>query len=138
MIPLINGETYTYSQIVFAPFGIPMAGITDIEYSTEQEKQDNWGAGVYAVNRGHGRKKSEASITIYMEELEALRRAAPNGDILDYPAFDIPITYLNTLNVVVNHVLKNVEFLKVPISTKSGDTSIPVTLPLIVSHILRS
>jgi hypothetical protein len=71
-----------------------------------------------------------------MEELENIQTVAPQGRIQDIPEFDIVVVYLDAANVTRKHTLKNVRFMNNKRAVNSGDTSIPVELDLIISHIL--
>lgn len=135
--PLINGESYAWAQIVCTVLNVPIVGITEISYKEMQEKKDNYGQGKYPVSRGYGKIETEGSITLYMEEVEALRRVAPNGRILDIPPFPIVVTYepANGIVAVVN--LYNCEFKEDSTDTKQGDTDIQIKLPLIISHMVK-
>ena len=50
--PLINGRAYDYAQIEVNILGVPVAGISAISYTEEQEKVNNFGAGSNPVSRG--------------------------------------------------------------------------------------
>ncbi len=134
--PLINGTAYSWSQIRVNINGTPLIDITSISYKTVQEKTDNYGQGNRPTSRGRGRKTVEASITLRLGELEALRNSAPNRDILDVPPFDISVAFIPENNgVIVAHSLKNAEFLEDPVEANEGDNEVLVEVPLIVSHI---
>lgn len=132
--PLINGRAYDYSQIEVNILGVPVAGVSAITYTQEQEKVNNFGAGSNPVSRGHGTINSSANITISMNDVEAIRDAAPLGRLLEIPSFDISVTYLNEQKVVT-HVLKNCEFLNDGVEATNGDTNIERAFDLVVSHI---
>lgn len=133
--PLINGRSYSWSDVQLSIGGVPVVGITNIEYDEEQAKEDNHGAGYNPVARGYGQRKASASITMYAEEVEALMDKAAGGSLLDYGVFDITVQYMVGA-VIKTHVLKNAEFLKNGRRMASGDTKIEVELPLIISHII--
>jgi len=134
MTPLINGKAYDFSQIVTNILGVTVAGITSISYSEEQEKVNNFGAGNRPVSRGAGAINASGSVTISMNDIEALRDAAPNGSLLQIPAFDITVTFLNDQKVVT-HVLKNCEFINDGVETSQGDTDVVKGFDLVISHI---
>jgi len=134
MTPLINGKAYDFSQIVTNVMGVTIAGITSITYTEEQEKVNNFGAGNRPVSRGAGAINASGSITISMNDVEAMRDAAPNGSLLQVPAFDITITFLNDQKVVT-HVLKNCEFINDGVETSQGDTDVVKGFDLVISHI---
>jgi hypothetical protein len=136
MQPLINGKSYDWASITCLLAGAPIVGITSIDYDEAQVKDDNMGAGNRPVARGYGNIKPEGcSIEVYAEEAEAIGNRAPNGNILEIAPFEIIVSYRNGA-AITTHILKNCEFTKNSRSNKQGETSIKVTLPLIVSHIL--
>lgn len=135
-ISLINGITYSYSNIACVILGVPVAGITSIEYSDEQEMEDNYGAGSNPVNRGFGSYKATAKITLYMEEVEAISAIALGGSLQSIPEFDIIVSYVNSANTPVIHKIKNCRFKNNNRKTKTGDKKIEVELDLLTSHIV--
>ncbi len=90
---LINGQAYDYTQIIMSVLGVPVAGVTSINYTEEQEKTNNFGAGNRPVSRGRGAIEASGSIELSMNEIEALRDAAPSGSMLKIPPFEITIVY---------------------------------------------
>jgi hypothetical protein len=134
-IPLINGRAYDYAQIEVNILGVPVAGISAITYTEEQEKVNNFGAGSRPVSRGHGPINASGSVTIHMNDVEAIRDAAPLGSLLSIPSFDISVTFLNAQKVVT-HVLKNVEFLNDGVEATQGDTNIERAFDLVISHVV--
>ena len=131
---LINGQAYDFTQIIMTVLGVPVAGITSINYKEEQEKSNNFGAGNRPVSRGRGAINADGSIELSMNEVEALRDAAPSGSLLKIPPFTITVTYLN-LQKVVTHKLKNVEFINDGVETSQGDTDIRRTFDLVISDV---
>lgn len=57
--PLINGQAYSYADIIVTVLGVPVAGITSVEYSQTQEITENYGAGRFVVSRGLGKIEAE-------------------------------------------------------------------------------
>ena len=134
-IPLINGRAYDYAQIQVTILGVPVAGISAISYTEEQEKVNNFGAGSNPVSRGHGAKNASGSVTVSMNDVEAIRDAALGGSLLAIPSFDISVTFLNAQKVVT-HVLKNVEFLNDGVEASQGDTNLERSFDVVLSHIV--
>lgn len=132
--PLINGRAYDFAQIVCNVLGVPLMGIQSIEYKEEQEKTNNKGAGKWTVSRGHGTVDADAKVELSMNDVEALRTVAPDGRLLDIPAFPITVTYLNEQKVVT-HTLMNCEFIDDGGGGAQGDTDLVRTFALVVSHI---
>lgn len=133
--PLINGKSYEWSDIIVNILGVPVVGITAIEYGEEQGIENIYGAGAYPVSRGYGKVEPTAKITLLMEEVEAIQAAAPQGRINQIPEFDITVAYVDTNLVSRVHKIRNCRFKKNMRSSAQGDTNIPVELDLVCSHI---
>lgn len=137
MTSLINGVNYSWSQIKFVLFGVPVAGIVNISYNVKQEKTNNYGAGSEPVSRGYGRKSYEGSIEIYLDEWKRVIAAAPSRDPLDIPMFPIQVLYGNSALTATQDTLLNCEFMENPFDAKEGDTKMTVKIPLIIGKITR-
>jgi hypothetical protein len=134
MLPLINGQAYDFTQVLFKIFGIPAPSVSAISYTEEQTKENNYGAGSRPVSRGRGAITVSASVTISMNDVEGIRDVAPDGSLLKLPPFDIEISFLNSQKVVT-HVLKNCEFTSDGVEGSQGDTDLKKSFNLIPSHI---
>jgi hypothetical protein len=137
MTPLINGVAYSWSSISFVLFGVPVAGIVNIEYKRKQAKTNNYGAGTEPVSRGYGKKEYDGSIEIYLDEWKRVIKAAPSRDPLAIGWFDIPVLYGNSVADATKDTLRAVEFLEDPFTAKEGDTKLTVKIPLIIGAITR-
>lgn len=134
MIPLINGRAYDFTQVLVKILGAPVVSVSAINYTEEQAKENNYGAGTRPVSRGHGAVTVSASVTISMNDVEAIRDAAPDGSLLKIPAFDIEVSFLNSQKVVT-HVLKNCEFTNDGLEGSQDDKDLKRSFNLIPSHI---
>ena len=133
---MINGREYSWGDIVCLINGTNMTGITGIDYSDDQEVTENYGAGRYPVSRSKGRITSAGKITLYVSEVMALQKQAPNGRLQDIAPFDITVSYVpDDGGVVVTDRMRNCQFKKNERSWSEGDTSKTVDLDLAVSHI---
>lgn len=135
IVPLINGKSYEWADIVLNVLGSPIVGVTAIEYEEKQSMENIYGAGRFTVSRGYGKVEPTAKITLLMEEVQSIMAVAPLGRLQDIPEFDISVVYLDAALVTVKHKLRNVRFMNNPRTSASGDTSIPVELELILSHV---
>lgn len=135
-IPQINGTEYSWGDIVCCIAGMPVTGITGIEYADEQEVTDNYGAGRYPVSRSKGRITCSGKLTLYASEVNALVRKTLNGRLQDLAAFDITVSYIpDDGGFVVTDKLRNCQFKKNSRSWSEGDTSKTVDLDLVVGFI---
>lgn len=133
--PLINGKSYEWSDIQVTILGVPVVWITNIEYEEKQAMENIYGAGESPVSRGYGKIEPMAKVTLLMEEVENIMSVAPLGRLNKIPEFDIVVLYLDASLVLRKHKLRNVRFTGNNRKSSSGDTSIPVELELILSHI---
>lgn len=133
--PLINGTAYSWSQIKLNALGVNVVGIDAIKYGEKQEVEDNKGGGNRPVSRGYGSIEATSSITLHMEEVEAMQAASPTGSLLGIPEFDIIVSFVPTGGRIVTHVLHNVKFVDNMRDIKQGDMKIPVECELRISHI---
>lgn len=134
MIPLINGRAYDFTQILVKILGAPIASVSAISYTEEQTKENNFGAGSRPVSRGQGAINASGSITLSMNDVEAIRDVALNGSLLKIEPFDIQVSYLNAQKVVT-HILKNCEFMDDGVETSQDDKDIKRSFNLVISHI---
>lgn len=75
--PLINGKSYEYADIIVNVLGVPITGITSIEYDIKQNMENIYAAGNKPVSRGYGKFEPTAKITLLMEEIEAITAVSP-------------------------------------------------------------
>jgi len=133
-VPLINGRAYDYTQITAVVLGVPLPSISNISYTEEASKENNFGVGNRPVSRGQGAINASGSIDISMNDVEALRDAVDNGSLVGIPSFDIVVVFGNPQKPVT-HVLKNCEFLDDGVEAAQGDTDLKRTFNLILSHV---
>jgi len=135
ILPLINGKSYEFADITCIVLGIPIVGITSIEYGEESETENIYATGRFPVSRGVGRVQPTAKITMLMEEVMNIVSASPNGRIYDVPEFDIIVAFTDLSLIPVVHKIRNVKFKNNKISSSTGDTSVPIEMDLVISHI---
>jgi hypothetical protein len=136
--PLINGINYAWAGVKVVLFGVPIVGITSIEYNAKQKKENNYGIGVEPVSRGYGNVEYDGSIEIYVDEWKRIIESSPNRNPLAITPFDIQVLYgSNAIAPDQVDVLKSVEFMENPLTAKQGDTKLTVKIPLIIGAIVR-
>lgn len=135
MTPLINGINYSWANIKVNLFGVPVVGITEINYNRKQKKENNYGLGVDPVSRGYGNKEYDGDITIYLDEWKRIIDASPNRDPLDIKPFDIQVLFGGSSVAFKQDTLRSCEFLEDPMQAKQGDSKLLVKIPLIIALI---
>lgn len=137
--PLINGVNYSWSNVKFNLFGVPVVGITEIMYKRKQAKENNYGAGTEPVSRGYGNVEYECEITLYLDEWRRIIAAAPVKDPLLIKPFQIQVLFGDSSIAFRQDNLEACEFMEDPFETKQGDSKILIKIPLIiagVTHVL--
>jgi hypothetical protein len=136
--PLINGINYSWANVKVILFGVPVVGITKIEYKTKQKKENQYGAGYEPISRGYGNKEYEGSIEIYSDELKRIIASAPNNDLMQIPPFTISVLFESGAGLLITEdVLSLCEFTEEGLSASQGDTKLLVSLPLVIGQIQR-
>ncbi len=134
-VPFVNGKLYDWADIVLTIAGVPVTGITAIEYKDDQDTVVKYGAGRYPVGYAKGRITCTAKITLYQEEVEAIQRQSLNGRLQDIAPFDIIVSYLPDTGIVSTDKLRNCMFKNNGRGWKEGDTGQEVEIDLVLSHI---
>lgn len=138
--PLINGVEYTHADIIFTfsnsiLTGIPVIGITAVEYSDMQEITGNHSTGQHYSSVGFGPINPEGNITLTMKEVQKLSNVAPNGRIQNIPFFDIGINFTTEAGDFTRHRLIKCRFKGRNPSSAVNNTQIEETLQLFVTDI---
>lgn len=135
MAVLVNGVNYAWVNVTLVLFGVPVKGITKISYKKKTEKANNYGAGSEPVSRASGRTEYEASIELYRDEWQRIISVSPSKNPLEIPPFDIQVVFGGSRVTAHTDVLKACEFLEDAFETNEGDTSIKITLPMIIAGV---
>lgn len=133
-VVLINGRAYDHTQVQVIYLGVPLPSVTSLDYGEEQDKANNFGTGNRPVSRGRASIDSSGSVELSMNDIEAIRDAAPNGSLLQIPAGDMLVVFTNPQKPVT-HVIKNLEWTTDQPSSSQGDTDIKATLDFIASNV---
>jgi len=129
------GKLAGWNSITVNFLGRDVEGITELEYNDTTVKENAYGAGKYPVGRGEGNYEPKASITLYVEETNAIQRSLPPGKSLaDIAPFDIVVEYEYN-NFKYKDRIHNCEFTGRGIAVKQGDKTIAFKHELVVSHI---
>jgi hypothetical protein len=135
LTPLINGKSYEHADITMIVMGVPIVGLTAIEYGEDAEIQNVYGTGRLPVSRTHGVITPNAKVTVLMEDVMNIVAAAPNGRIYDIPEFDVIVSFTDTSLIPVVHKIKNCRFKNNKITSKQGSDAISVDIDLVCSNI---
>lgn len=135
--PLINGTNYSWANIALILFGVPVVGITKIEYKKKANKANNYGAGQEPISRSFGNNEYEASIELYQDEWRAIIAVAPSKDPTLWPPFDVQVVFGGSRVATQTDILQMCEFTEDAFTAGQGDTKLLINIPLIIGGILH-
>lgn len=125
-----------WNSITANMLGRDVEGFLAIKYTDNWEKQNVKGGGGFPIGRSRSNYEAEASITLYKEEVDALRLSLPKGKRLqDIAPFDIVVQYATADGAILKDVIRNCEFTNDGFEPAQGDGTLSTEYKLIVSHI---
>lgn len=129
------GRMLGWNQVKLVLYGRTVEGISELSYNDSVEKEVVMGAGRMPIGTAEGAYEAEASLTLYIEEYNALLDSMPaNTRIQDIPATDVPVLY-ELRNTVKKDVLRNMEFTGATKEVKQGDKVIAMKMGVFITHI---
>lgn len=134
-VPMVNGMLCAWADVVVLIGGVPVTGITGVEYGDQQEIVNKYGAGRHPVGRSKGRITPSGKLILYQEEVQALSAQSTTGRLQDLPPFDVIVQYLPDSGLLVTDKIRNCHISGNARKWKEGDTGQEVELPLVPSHI---
>lgn len=134
-VPLVNGMLCAWADIVVLIGGVPVTGITGVEYDDQQEIVNKYGAGRHPVGRSKGRITPSGKLILYQEEVQTLSAQSTTGRLQDLPPFDVIVQYLPDSGLLVTDKIRNCHISGNARKWKEGDTGQEVELQLVPSHI---
>lgn len=132
---VVNSEEFAWSDAQVVLLGRTVNGITAFKYKKSQSKELRYGRGNQPNGVKRGNYKYDGSITVLKSELEALKDASKDGDILSLKNFDIVFCYVAEDGTLKTDVAKYVEFTESEEALKQGDGNGEYELPFIALRI---
>lgn len=132
---VVNSEEFAWSDAQVVLLGKVIEGIVAFSYKKSQSKELRYGRGNQPIGYKRGNKSYEGSITILKSELEALKDASEDGDILSLKGFDIVFSYVAEDGSLKTDVAKFAEFKESEESLKQGDGNGEYELPFLALRI---
>lgn len=130
------GRLTGWNNVRAAAMGRTFEGITEIAYDDEVEKDVAPGAGRMPVGTEEKGYKATGSITLYKEESDILERSIPRGKrFQDIAPFDIIVAYMSKDGSIMTDILRQCEFVKRGVETKTGEGKIAYKYDLLVPYI---
>lgn len=135
---LVNGINYSWANLTNIAFGVPVIGITAINWKKKQNKENNYGWGTEPISRGYGNKEYEGSMTVYKDWWATVVAATATKDGTDVAPFDWTMFLAGPGIVPITHTLKNFEWLEDSFNSNQGDTKLTMDIPFIFAGVVTS
>lgn len=138
---LINGVNYAWGQVQVVINDTVRPGITKVEYNRTGNHESTYAIGQEPYGYGYGNYTYTAAVEMYIDEWRLLKTELAGNPLGNDPT-NITIFFLGkTVNPLYQNgdvlpyktILYNCVFLEDNLSTTQGDTSIKVTIPLMIS-----
>ena len=136
MSAIVNGQEYSFSDVLINLFGRVVEGLLSINYTVNREHKNVKGRGARNMAMARGQKSYEGSIGRTQSEVEAIQRGLKKGqDLTDIPPFPITVTYAPEGGVLTTDILENCRFNSVPKGFGVEDANMEIELPLTIFNI---
>lgn len=131
------GKLTGWNQTTFNLLGRDVIGIEEFEYNDTTKKENAYGAGGMPVGWTEGNYEAKASVTLYLEEEQAIQRALPAGKRLqDITIFDIIVQYAHPeTGIIVTDIVHNCQFTGRSKTGKNNEGKMISKQELLCSHI---
>lgn len=134
----INGKYHNHTSVRVHGFGRQFMTLTAIDYKRADEISPVKVVGTSkTVGHTQGNELCNGNITLLLSEVTALQRSLPKGKSLpDIPAFNISVSFVDDLGILISHELIGVKFMENGMSADSGSNdALSVTIPLFITDI---
>lgn len=132
----INGNVYTWGDVTCLIAGVPVVGVSAVEYNEDQAMEPVYGAGNRQIGYTKGKITNTGSITLAKEEIESLQKASLTGRLQDLPEFVIVVAYLTEEGKMANHTLKYCKMKNNGRSLSEGNGGISHKIDLLIGEIV--
>lgn len=131
------GKLTGWNQTTVNILGRDVVGIEEFEYNDATKKENTYGAGNMPIGWAEGNYEPKFSLTLYVEEEQAIQRALPPGKRLqDIAPFDAIVQYAHPESgMIVTDIIHNCQFLGRAKSGKNNEGKMVNKHEMLCSHI---
>lgn len=106
------GKLTGWNETTVNIMGRDVVGIEEFEYSDSTKKENTYGAGNMPVGWTEGNYEAKFSMSLYLEEEQAIQKALPAGKRLqDIAPFDAIVQYAHPqTGVITKDIIHNAQF----------------------------
>lgn len=131
------GKLTGWNQTTLNLMGRDVVGIEEFDYNDNTKKENAYGAGGMPIGWTEGNYEAKFSLSLYVEEEQAIQSLLPPGKRLqDIAPFDVNVQYANPNNGrIVIDVIHNVQFTGRSKTAKNNEGKMVHKHEMLVSHI---
>ena len=131
------GKLTGWNQSTVNILGRDVVGIEEFEYSDSTKKENAYGAGGYPIGSTEGNYEAKFSLSLYVEEENAIQLALPPGKRLqDIEPFDAVVQYAHpSTGRIITDIIHNCQFTARTKSGKNDQGKMVHKHEMLVSHI---
>lgn len=131
------GKLTGWNNTTLNLMGRDVVGIEDFEYGDTTKKENAYGAGGMPIGWTEGNYEAKFSLSLYVEEEQAIQQMLPPGMRLqDIAPFDVPVQYVNPNNGrIVIDIIHNAQFTGRSKAVKNNEGKMVHKHEMLVSHI---
>ncbi len=131
------GKLTGWNNATINIMGRDVIGIEEFEYSDSTKKENAYGAGKMPIGYTEGNYEAKFSLSLYVEEEQAIQQALPIGTRLqDIEPFDAFVQYVNPNNgKIVIDIIHNAQFTGRTKTAKNNEGKMVHKHEMLISHI---
>lgn len=131
------GKLTGWNDVTLNLMGRDVVGTDEIDYSDATKKENAYGYGGYPIGWIEGNYEPKLSISLYVEEEQAVQRALPPGKRLqDIAPTDIVVQYVNPeTKIITTDIIHNAQFLGRQKTLKNNEGKMVHKHEMLCSHI---
>ena len=131
------GKLTGWNQTTFNLYGRDVVGIDEFEYSDSSKKENAYGAGAMPVGWIEGNYEPKLSMSLYVEEEQAIQRTLPPGKrFQDIAPSDIVVQYAHPeTGIIVTDIIHNAQFTGRSKTGKNNEGKMVHKHEMLCSHI---
>lgn len=134
----VNGKNYDWGNIAITMFGGLITMITKIDYSRKRDTVNNYGIGQEPVSFGNKNFVYSGSFSMYLDQLNQIKKAAPFGDMLRIPPFTVKMILSGDGVTYFTVKINNCRFTENNFNSSQNDSSMVISVPFVYAGLVEN
>lgn len=134
---MVNGKNYDWGNITLMMFNGLLTMVTKINFSEGRDSVNNYGIGQFPVSYGNKNFVYSASLSMYIDQMNQIKDAAPFKKMLMIPPFTTKMILSGDGVTYRTYKLLNCRFTANNFDSNQNDASIVVPVPVIYAGLIE-